>query len=192
MPASSSEPLYGKVRKSILSGLLLGLLCLGSSGSSFAQSITVSLGGGSVQWNNSFGNALLGGSATNPGSNSITITSVWSLSPAHARLALYAYFNNASAALVHNSAVCTTGCLDIPSSAVELKMNAGAFTPVTGTGPFGAAGASLVLLDIKITGANKNSSSNNVLSFNINLSSLPQLPADSYSGTLFIQAQATP
>jgi hypothetical protein len=30
------------------------------------------------------------------------------------------------------------------------------------------------------------------LVFNINLSALPQLPADTYSGTLRIQAQATP
>lgn len=53
-----------------------GFLCLG--GVSYTQqSISVSLSGGSVQWNNSFGNALTPGSANNPGSTSITITTTW-------------------------------------------------------------------------------------------------------------------
>ena len=167
-----------------------GFLLVG--GVSYAQSITVSLSGGSVQWNNGFGNALTPGNSTNAGSASITISTIWSLAITSTRLRLYAYFNSSTAALAHGSLICTTGCPDIPSSAVELKIGAGAFTPVTGSGPFGAAGASLRLLNIAITGANRNSSNTSVLAFNINLSSLPQLPADTYSGTLTIQAQATP
>jgi hypothetical protein len=161
-------------------------------GVSYAQSITVSLSSGSVQWNNTFGNALTPGNSTNAGSTSITISTIWSLAITSTRLRLYAYFNSSTAALAHGSLVCTTGCPDIPSSAIELKIGAGAFTPVTGTGPFGAAGASLRLLDIAISGANRNSSNTSALVFNINLSALPQLPADTYSGTLRIQAQATP
>lgn len=162
------------------------------SGVSFAQSITVSLSGGSVNWNNGFGNALRPGNASNAGSNSITITTTWNFLIFSNSLKLYAYFNSATAALVHSASLCTTGCPDIPSSAIELKTNAGAFTAVTGTGPFGSAGASLILVNVPITVFNSFSSRSDVLSFNINLSSLPQLPADSYSGTLFIQAQATP
>jgi hypothetical protein len=159
---------------------------------SFAQlaSITVSVSGGSVGWNNSFGNALTPGSATNPGSSSITISTSWSLLLLNNRLRLYAYFNSSTAALVHT--VCTTGCTDIPSSAIQLQVNAGAFNPVTGTGPFGAAGASLILFDIPISALNLIGSRNDALTFNIDLSSLPQLPADTYNGTLMIQAQATP
>jgi hypothetical protein len=170
---------------------LLGAFCL-PSGVSFAQSITVALSGGSVQWNNSFGNALTPGSATNPGSSSITISTTWSLLLLNNRLRLYAYFNSSTAALAHTSPVCTTGCPDIPSSAIQLQVNAGAFNPVTGSGPFGAAGASLILFDIPISALNLIGSRNDVLTFNIDLSSLPQLPADTYSGTLMIQAQATP
>lgn len=153
--------------------------------------ITLSLSGGSVNWSILTGNSLIPGSASNPGSNIISLTSTWSLSPAQT-LALYAYFSSSTAALVHSSSICTTGCLDIPSSAVEIKLNAGALAAVNQTGAFGAAGASLGLFSLKITGANKNSSRTDQLSFNINLSGLPQLPADSYTGTLFLQAQATP
>jgi hypothetical protein len=162
------------------------------SGVSFAQSITVSLSGGSVHWNNSFGNALRPGNATNAGSNSITVTTSWNFLLFSNNLKLYAYFNSATAALAHSASLCTTGCRDIPSSAIELKTNAGAFAAVTGTGPFGSAGASLILVNVPINIFNSTSSRSDVLTFNINLSSLPQLPADSYSGTLFIQAQATP
>jgi len=168
----------------------LGFLLLGEV--SYGQSITVLLSGGSVQWNNSFGNALTPGNSTNAGSTSITVTTIWLLAITSTRLQLYAYFNSSAAALVPASPICTTGCPDIPSSAVELKINAGAFTPVSGTGPFGAAGASLRLLDIVISGTNQNFFNTSVLAFNINLSSVPQLPADTYSGALTIQAQATP
>ena len=167
-----------------------GFFCLG--GVSYAQqSISVSLSGGSVQWNNSFGNALTPGRASNPGNTSITITTTWKNLLILQNLRLYAYFNSSIAALAHGSLVCTTGCPDIPSSAIELKINAGAFTPVTGTGPFGAPGASLTLLNITIL-LNGSSSNTSTLTFNINLSALPQLPADTYSGTLQLQAQATP
>ena len=48
--------------------------------------------------------------------------------------------------------------------------------------------------NVAITGANKNSSRTDVMAFNINLTggTLPQLPAATYTGTLNIQAQATP
>jgi hypothetical protein len=47
---------------------------------------------------------------------------------------------------------------------------------------------------VPITGANKTSSRTDVMAFNINLTggTLPQLPAATYTGTLNIQAQATP
>ncbi|MGH9521011.1 MAG: hypothetical protein ACRD3E_00605 [Terriglobales bacterium] len=159
---------------------------------SAAQSITVSLSGGSVRWDNTFGNSLVPGRTSNPGSATVTVTTSWSGLKNSDTVTVYAYFNNATAALAHTSANCTTGCPDIPASAVEIKVDAGAFTPVNGTGAFGGVGASLVLLSVPIHGANHSGSSANLLSFNINLSSLPQLPADTYNGTLNIQAQSTP
>lgn len=154
--------------------------------------ITISLGGSAVNWTSAFANSLTPGAASNPGNTTVTVNSNWNLSPGRTALILYAYFNSASAALAHSATVCTTGCPDIPSSAIEVKVNAGAFVPMTQTAPFGAAGASLQLFNLKITGANKTSSRSDTLAFNINLSGLPQLPADTYTGTLVIQAQATP
>src|SRR5207253_2283048 len=118
----------------------------------------------------------------------ITVTTSWVLQPGHTSVALYAYFTSAIAALTP-----LVGTTNLPSSAVEIKVGAGAFTPVSGTNAgFGVAGSSLLLQSTVITGANKVSSATAALTFNINLTTLPQLPADTYSGTLNIQAQATP
>jgi hypothetical protein len=154
--------------------------------------ITISLSGGSVNWTNATGNSLIPGQATNPGSNTITISSSWDLQPGRTALVLYGYFSSSTAALAHQSAVCTTGCLDIPASAVEIRVNGGALTPCNSSGPFGAAGSSAQVFNLRITGANKIGNRTDVVAFNINLASLPQLPADSYAGTLSLQAQATP
>jgi hypothetical protein len=173
--------------------LLTSLVVFSSAFPLAAQEvITVGVSGGSVNWSTATGNSLIPGSANNPGSNTITLSSSWSLQPGRTALTFYAYFASATAALQHAATVCTTGCADIPSSALEIGLNGGALQSVSGTGPFGAANASLTLINTKITGANKNSSRNDVLRFNINLSALPQLPADSYTGTLFLRAQATP
>ena len=50
------------------------------------------------------------------------------------------------------------------------------------------------LATVAITGLNKSASRTDNMAFNINLSggTLPQLPASVYTGTLNIQAQATP
>ena len=70
----------------------------------------------------------------------------------------------------------------------------GASTALTNTVAFGAANGGLQLANVAITGANKSASRSDVMAFNINLSggTLPQLPAATYTGTLNIQAQATP
>jgi hypothetical protein len=50
------------------------------------------------------------------------------------------------------------------------------------------------MANVGITGTNMNASRTDQMAFNIDLSggTLPQLPADTYTGTLNIQAQATP
>jgi hypothetical protein len=72
--------------------------------------------------------------------------------------------------------------------------NGAASTALTNSPVFGAANAGLVLRNTAITGANKSGTVTDTMAFNIDLSggTLPQLPASTYTGTLNIQAQATP
>ncbi len=152
------------------------------------ESLTVSLSGSTQTWSTGTGNALTPGNASNPGNAAINVTTTWALATSRTAVALYAFFVSTNA---------TTGTADatqhIPSSAFEIKVGAGAFTPVSATNAgFGVAGSSLQLFTQAISGANRNSNRTDALTFNINLSTLPQLPADTYTGTLDIQAQATP
>lgn len=150
-----------------------------------AESLSISLSGNSVNF------TLTSGSATNAGDTSITSTTSWVLKPGRTQVNLYAYFGSATAALVHQDPANST---DIPSSAVEISVNGGAASALSTNQAsavgFGAAGAGLRLFNQAITGLNKTASRNDTMDFNINLSSLAQLPADSYVGTLNIQAQA--
>jgi len=145
-----------------------------------AESLTLSLSANAVNF------TLAAGSANNAGSTNITATTAWVLKPGRTAVGVYAYFASAAAAL-------TDGAGDnIPSSAFFIADNAGPSTALTATVPYGGALAGLQLANVSITGANKNSSRTDAMAFNINLSTLPQLPANTYTGTLNIQAQATP
>jgi hypothetical protein len=151
-------------------------------------SLTVGLSGSTQTWTTGTANPLTPGNASNPGNAGITVTTTWVLQPGNTSVALYGYFASAAVALAP-----AVGTTNIPSSAFEIKVGAGAFTPVSGTNAgFGVAGSSLLLQTTAITAANKVSNATAALTFNINLSTLPQLPADTYTGTLNIQAQATP
>jgi hypothetical protein len=146
-----------------------------------AESLTLSLSANAVSFN------LAAGSANNPGSTGITATTAWVLKPGRTSVTVDAYFLSSTAAL-------SDGTNNIPSSAFKISNNGGAFAPLTNTVAFGAANAGLNLATVTITGTNKNFSRTDNMSFNIDLSggSLPQLPASTYTGTLNIQAQATP
>jgi len=185
-------------KKHLKAGTVLSLLLLGmavaasaqnsnvanvSMSASLSESLTVSLSGASVNF------TLTQGSASNPGNTTISATTDWVLKPGRTGLKLYAYFDSSSMALAHQDAANTS---DIPSSAVEVGVNGGALTPVSSTVVFGAANAGMQLFNQSITGANKTGSRTDTLAFNINLGSLATLPADTYNGTLHIQAQATP
>jgi hypothetical protein len=131
---------------------------------------------------------LSGGVAT--GSTAIQVTTTWSGSFClfTCTINLYAYFSNASAALSGGSPV-----VDIPSSEVLGECPTGiptTYTAFTQTNPLGGAGSSLELFSQSffiITGGGSRTDS---LSLEINLANQPQLPAGSYSGTLYIQAQS--
>ena len=177
----------------VLSMLLLGMTVAASAqnsnvaninlSASLSESLTVSLSGANVNF------TLTSGSASNAGDTTISATTSWVLKPGRAFVKLYAYFDSSTIALAHTDAANTS---DVPSSAVEVGVNGGALTPVSSTVAFGAANAGLQLFNQSITGANKTSNRTDTLAFNVNLGSLTQLPADTYNGTLHIQAQATP
>lgn len=147
-----------------------------------AESLTLSLSANAVNF------PLTAGNPNNPGSTNITATTTWVLKPGRTAVGVYAYFGNAAAAL-------SDGAGDnIPSSAFFIADNAGPSTALTSTVAFGAANGGLQLANVAITGANKSATRTDVMAFNINLTggTLPQLPANTYTGTLNIQAQATP
>ncbi len=147
-----------------------------------SESLTLSLSANAVNF------TLTGGSATNAGSTNITATTAWVLKPGRTAVGVYAYFANAAAALTDGAGN------NIPSSAFKISDNGGASTALTNTVAFGGANGGLQMANVAITGANKNGSRADLMAFNIDLSggTLPQLPAATYTGTLNIQAQATP
>ena len=143
-----------------------------------SQSVTLTLSANAVNFN------LTGGSATNPGSTSITATTTWTLKPSVGSLKVYAFFANSASALNDGAGN------NIPSADFQISNNGGAFNPLTNTVPFGGANAGLQLSSTPILGNNKTGTRNDVMNFNINLAPLPNLPAGTYAGTLTIQAQA--
>src|SRR6202142_2838283 len=146
------------------------------------ESLTLNLSASAVNF------TLAAGSAANPGSTNITATTAWTLKPGRTAVGVYAYFASATAAL-------TDGAGDnIPSSAFTIADNAGGPAALVNTVPFGGALAGLQLANVVITGANRTASRTDAMAYNINLTggTLPQLPAGTYTGTLNIQAQATP
>jgi hypothetical protein len=70
---------------------------------------------------------------------------------------------------------------------------AGPFNALTNVSPFNAAASGLQIgAPTAITGLNKNSSRTDTLAYQIDTTVVPQLQADTYIGTLNIEAQATP
>jgi hypothetical protein len=143
-----------------------------------ANSITLTLSGNAVNF------TLVGGNGSNPGNTSITATTTWVLKPSVGSLKLYAFFSSSTTALTDGAGN------NIPSADFQISANAGAFTALTNTVPFGGANAGLLLSTTPILGNNKTGTHSDVLNFNINLTPLPNLPAGVYTGTLTLQAQA--
>lgn len=146
------------------------------------ESLTLNLSASAVNF------TLTPGSAANAGSTNITATTAWVLKPGRTAVGVYAYFANSASALTDGAGN------NIPSSAFSIADNGGASTALTGTVAFGGANAGLQLANVGITGANKVANRTDAMAFNIDLSSvaMAQLPAGTYTGTLNIQAQATP
>ena len=158
----------------------LAIVILATAGLSFAETITTSLTNGADTFN------LSASSANNPASATITATTSWALSPPY-NLYVYGYFLNSTAALSDGAGH------NIPSSAFYISVNGGNFTAsnsnAANTAGFGGPGAGLQLDYVNVQPVNKNSSVTDTMRFNIDLTAVSQLPAGTYSGTLYIQAQ---
>jgi hypothetical protein len=125
-------------------------------------------------------------SASNPGSVPVNVSTNWVLSSGRTNVKLYAFFSSATAAL-------TDGGNNIPSSAFKISDNGGASAAVTQTLPgYGVAGSALQLATVAITGANRIGSRTDALTFNIDTTAFSLTQATVYTGTLSIQAEATP
>ncbi len=114
----------------------------------------------------------------------VVVTTTWTGHNRLSALNLYGYFSRAGAALTGGSPA-----VNIPSSAVLGRLSTGStpiYTPFTQSNPI--AGASL-LLYCELFLAGSNGSRIDTLNMEINLTDLPQLPAGSYTGTLYLQAQ---
>jgi hypothetical protein len=117
------------------------------------------------------------------GDSAITINTAWVLTNARTNVNVYAYFASTTALTNTSNATYT-----IPVGSVQGKVNAGAYTAFTGNSPF-ATGSSLTVANVNITGINKNSSRSDTLSLTVDTTGAG-LPAGTYTGTLFVQAQA--
>jgi hypothetical protein len=164
------------------------------------ESLTIALTGTTVTW----AAVVPGANSTdvaNQGSGTVGVTTTWRLKNGHTSLLVYAFFTSAPSAMVHGDPLNT---VDIPSSAVMVKGgDLIGYTAIVGNPPgtalgpaVPAVGATATVRSINITGANKNGTDTlaTPLSFALDLSSaaMSQLPSDTYTGTLYIQAQATP
>lgn len=150
------------------------------------ESLTVNIISGS-----SINFTLAPNTAANSGSSSTTVTTSWSLKPGRNNIAIWAYFISATAAL---NPVSVGNTSTIPAAAVKIQVNsAGTFNPCSSVSPFNAAASGLLIGTTTITG-NKNriGTRTDTLSYQIDTTVVPQLPADTYTGVLNIQAQTTP
>jgi hypothetical protein len=147
-----------------------------------SESLTLQLSPSAVTF------SLTGGSATNAGNTALSVTTAYTLSPSRTGLALYAYFTAAATALAHTDA---NNTVNIPSSRVQGSVNGGSSTAFTDTVAYGGAAAGLEMFSIVIDPSSAGGQRTDTLALNIDLSGY-SLPADTYSGTLRIRAQATP
>ena len=136
-------------------------------------------------------NSLAPGAVNSFSGGPVSVTTSWtSLKSSRTAVKLYAYFTSATAALVHTNSLNTT---DIPSSAIKVRVNgSGGYNPLSSTTPFNVAASGRLLFTQTISSGNRTGNRTDAMDVQLDLTTLPQLPADTYTGTLRIQAQATP
>lgn len=146
------------------------------------ESLTVSTNPSAVNF------ALVSGATAN-GSAPVAITTSWVLKASRANVNLYAWFLTPAAALTDGGSPAN----NIASSLVLGQVTTGAptsFTAFTQSNTLGTAGGGLQLFTQALSSTNRAATRTDNLSLQINLTSLPQLPAGTYTGTVTLQAQA--
>jgi len=157
-----------------------------------AESLTVNVTGGALVFF-----ALAPNTAANAGSTTSTIQTAWVLKPGRTVVTVWAWVPNGVAALTDGAGN------NIPASAVSAAAagsgSAGGALNTVSSGGAGvpafitpAAATGVQIGSVAITGLNKASSTTTTLTWNINTTGVPQLPAANYTGIVNIQAQATP
>lgn len=129
--------------------------------------------------------SLTPNSPANVSPNTVEVTLVSNQNSAD-RLELWAYFLDASAALAPRRSTCST-CPSLPSMNFMIAQDAGAWMPVSATGPYGAPGGSLRLF--QKTGVRGQQTSVLGEAFNLNLVGVQSVAAGSYRGVLFLVAR---
>jgi hypothetical protein len=156
-----------------------------------AEALTVSVTGGAV-----VNFTLAPNTAANAGSTTSTVLTSWVLKPGRTQVTVWAWVPNGASAL-------TDGTTNIPASAVSAAAagsgSAGGALNTVASGGAGVpafitpvAATGVQIGQVAITGLNKASSTTTTLTWNINTTFNAQLPASTYTGTVNIQAQATP
>jgi len=128
-----------------------------------------------------------GGTAA--GSAPVAITTSWVLNAVRGSVNLYAWFATPSAALTDGASTPN----NIPSSEFYASTPNGiptSLTAFTQSNTLGVAGGGLKLFSQTLSSSTREASRTDNLSLQINLTSQPQLPAGTYSGTLNLQVQA--
>lgn len=147
------------------------------------ETLTISVSPTSVSF------VLVPNGGVSTGNNAISIVTTWVLAQGRANVVLDGYFASSSAALSYAGS--TT--VNIPSSDVLGQMTTGtptSYTAFTQSAALGPSGAGLTLFTQAISASNRESNRTDNLTLQINTTSLPQLPAATYTGTLMLQAQA--
>jgi hypothetical protein len=126
-----------------------------------------------------FGNVASGQTAT-PVGQDVHVTTTWTLATTRSSVVLYAYFTAPLAAM-------TMGTNDIPASALSATVGGSSVGSFSTVDTFGTG---VTLQTTPITTANDVSSATADVALTLNLSSVPNLPAGAYTGTMYIQAQA--
>jgi len=159
---------------------------------SVTESLTLNVTGGPL-----VNFTLAANTGANAGSTTSTVQTSWVLKPGRTQVTVWAWVPNGAAAL-------TDGVGDnIPASAVSAAAagsgSAGGALNTVASGGAGvpafvtpAAATGVQIGQVRVTGVNKTGSTTTTLTWNINTTVVPQLPAGTYAGTVNIQAQSTP
>jgi len=122
--------------------------------------------------------------ASNTAALPLSVISAWNLGSGQT-MTVYAYFDSATTAMTGT----VTGQL-LPTSLMKGSVNGGALQSFSSASPFTTGSTALSMFSVAITSANLVSTRTDSLAMTLDLTSRSSLPADVYTGTMHLQAQA--